>query len=111
MEGSKRARNKARKKAQIVEAAKKLVIKNGNAEFTMPELAAEAKVALVTPDPSPLSRTPVSLFNLSRTWPKVQHGPLKSLSATAASCATDSITNRPRELARIGRIGNLSRGT
>jgi len=49
VEVSKRARNKARKKAQIVEAAKKLVIKNGNAEFTMPELAAEAKVALVTP--------------------------------------------------------------
>ena len=49
MEVSKRAQNKARKKAQIIKAAKKLVIKNGNAEFTMAELASEAKVALVTP--------------------------------------------------------------
>ena len=47
MEISKRAQNKARKKAQIIKAAKKLVRKNGNAEFTMPELASEAKVALV----------------------------------------------------------------
>lgn len=46
---SKREMNKERKKAQIVEAAKALVVKNGHADFTMPELAAEANVALVTP--------------------------------------------------------------
>jgi len=46
---SKREMNKERKKAQIVEAAKALVVKNGHADFTMSELAAEANVALVTP--------------------------------------------------------------
>lgn len=46
---SKREMNKERKKAQIVEAAKALVVKNGHADFTMPGLAAEANVALVTP--------------------------------------------------------------
>ena len=32
-------------------------------------------------DPRPLSRNPVSLFDLYRTWPRVHHGPLKFLSA------------------------------
>ena len=32
-------------------------------------------------DPSPLSRTPVSLFSLYRTWRRVCNGPLKFLSA------------------------------
>lgn len=46
---SKRTQNKERKKAQIINAAKKLIAKHGNADFTMPELANQAKVALVTP--------------------------------------------------------------
>ena len=46
---SKREQNKARKKAQIVEAAKSLIVKKRHTDFTMPELAAEANVALVTP--------------------------------------------------------------
>ena len=49
MRASKREKNKERKKAQIVNAAKALVVTNGHADFTMPELAAEANVALVTP--------------------------------------------------------------
>lgn len=46
---SKRSQNKQRKQAQIVSAAKKLISKRGNADFTMPELAKQANVALVTP--------------------------------------------------------------
>ena len=49
MRVSKREMNKERKKAQILNAAKALVVSNGHADFTMPELAAEADVALVTP--------------------------------------------------------------
>jgi len=36
---SKRAQNKERKKAQIIEAATWLILKHGHADFTMPELA------------------------------------------------------------------------
>lgn len=46
---SKRAQNKERKKAQIIEAATWLINKHGHADFTMPELAERAGVALVTP--------------------------------------------------------------
>ena len=46
---SKRAQNKERKKAQIIEAATWLILKHGHADFTMPELAERAGVALVTP--------------------------------------------------------------
>lgn len=46
---SKRAQNKERKKAQIIEAATWLIMKHGHADFTMPELAERAGVALVTP--------------------------------------------------------------
>jgi len=46
---SKRAENKERKKAQIIEAATGLILKHGHADFTMPELAERAGVALVTP--------------------------------------------------------------
>jgi len=46
---SKRAKNKERKKTQIVEAAKALVLRHRHADFTMPQLATEANVALATP--------------------------------------------------------------
>ncbi len=46
---SKRAQNKERKKAQIIEAATWLINKHGHADFTMPALAERAGVALVTP--------------------------------------------------------------
>lgn len=48
-EVSKRELNRARLRAEILSAAKRIIVRNHNAEFTMPELASEAGVALATP--------------------------------------------------------------
>ncbi len=46
---SKREQNKERLRSEILAAAKRIILRNHTADFTMPELANEAGVALATP--------------------------------------------------------------